>query len=436
MAIQKTTNESALLTIEKKLEEARGRISPPEAVAATGLSINEVNSALERLIELYEARVTVNPENASLLFVFPWPLRKRGSKTFKEQLETAAVWFWRIFKIIYKAMIAVILIGYTLAFVAIIIGISMSGNRDRDSKSDFGGLLEGIFRALAEAFRFAAWNNMMFYAIDPYSGMRYKTTRKPKEEKNFVTAVFDFVFGPERPPKDPLEDAREAAAFIRRNNAKITSGHVVLLTGVDYSSAEARMAEYASRFKGDLQVSEEGVVVGEYHDLIRRENVDLKDAKIEYYWDEVEPPYVLNGNSTSRNLIIGGLNLFNLVAAIMVGSQFEGILFFVLCIFPVAFSVLFFAIPVARTFYVAQKEAERHRNIFRKKFIHVIATNPHGSFTQEQLIARANIPQEDLGDSIKTLEKLVQELEGDLALTPDGKAVYTFPRLARELAVR
>ncbi|MES2766091.1 MAG: hypothetical protein V4642_09495 [Bacteroidota bacterium] len=435
MTIQQTTNERALLTIEKKLEEARGRISPPEAAAATGLSIDEVKGALERLIELYEARVTVNPENASLLFVFPYPLRKRGSKTFKEQLEAVAVWFWRIFKIFYKALIAVVLVGYTLAFVAIIIAISMSGSSDRDRKSDFGGIFEGIFRAIAEAFRFAAWNQM-FYAVDPYSGMRYRTTRKPKEEKNFITAVFDFVFGPDRPPKDPLEDAREAAAFIRRNNAKITSGHVVLLSGVDYSGAESRMAEYASRFKGDLQVSEEGVVVAEYHDLIRRENVDLKDAKIEYYWDEVEPPYALNGNSTSRNLIIGGLNLFNLIAALMIGSQYDGILYFALFIFPIVFSVLFYAIPIARAFYVTKKESERHQNIFRKKFLNVIATNPHGSFTQEQLITRAHIPQEDLADGIKALEKLVQELEGDLALAPDGKAVYTFPRLARELEVR
>ncbi len=93
MSLQQTTNERALLTIEKTLQEARGRISPPEAAAATGLSIDEVKSAFERLIELYEARVTVNPENASLLFVFPYPLLKRGSKTFKEQLEAVAVWF-------------------------------------------------------------------------------------------------------------------------------------------------------------------------------------------------------------------------------------------------------------------------------------------------------------------------------------------------------
>ena len=68
------------------IESNRGKITPSEAAAKTGYSLDEIAVALDRLLELYEVRVTLDQETGKLVYIFKYPLFERKQRTFKEKL--------------------------------------------------------------------------------------------------------------------------------------------------------------------------------------------------------------------------------------------------------------------------------------------------------------------------------------------------------------
>lgn len=320
----KLADEKVVNDLERLIKKSKGKISPADASATTGYPLEQVKDALSRLIELYEARVTMDNETGQIQFIFKYPFFRRGKKTIKEILQNVLEILWKGFQIVYKASIGIILIFYTVIFILILIAIIFAGrSSDRDSKIDIGSILGGLFRGILDAYTFSLITRDISYRYDDY-GYRYKSYQPEKNRgKGFVKSVFSFVFGPERPKYDPLEDAKEAIAFIRQNNGRITAGHIVALTGLSFEEAEARLAEYAVKFNGELEITEEGYVVAEFTDLMNKASDEFKGGKIVFYEDEVEPPYELTGNSSGRNFAIAGMNLFNLFMSFILINSFN-----------------------------------------------------------------------------------------------------------------
>lgn len=449
------SDEKVVNELEGILKKSRGIISPGDASASTGYPIEQVKDALARLIELYEARVTMNNDTGQVQFIFKYPLFRRGKKTFKEYLQIIGEWSWKVFKAIYKGAIGVILIFYTVLFVIILLALlTSSRDNDRNNRIDIGGILGGIFRGILDAYTFSAINRSMIYGYDDY-GYRYRTfPQEQNKGKGFIKSIFSFVFGPDRPEYDPLDDAKEAAAFIRKNNGKITAGHIVALTGVNFEEAESRLAEYTARFNGDLSVDNQGFLVAEFTDLMNKIADDIKDGKIVFYEDEIEPPYDLTGNSTGRNVGISFMNLFNLSMSFFFISFFtssmgyvadpktidvlaltlhqNGWLVFFLGYFPFVFSLLFFLIPTFRSFRLPKKRRQREQNILRKKIIGAILRNRDRNLREDELINLAKVSPNEMKIFRKTIEKLVLELKGEINIASDGIPIYAFERLSRE----
>lgn len=433
-----SSEEKNLLAIEKIVERAKGKITPEDAASATGLSINEVEEALSRLVELYECRVTMNPEKGSVQFIFLFPFRKRGKKTFKEIATSVLSVLWKAFQVVYKAAIGIVLIFYTVVFIVILLAVMFGTSRDRDD-NPFGDIIGGLIRAIFEAMFWTSVLQPVQYEVDR-SGYRYKTYQKDKNKgKNFIKSVYSFVFGPDRPVYDYLADAKEAIAFIRKNNGKITAGHIIALTGVNYEEAERRLAEYSTKYKGELHITNDGTLISDFTQLLNTTNPPIEGGKIEYYVDEVEPPYQLTGNTGGRNSVIIAMNSFNLIMSFVllpVASLYfsSGVAFF-LGIFPLVFSITFFLIPLLRIPYVMVKEKKRKLNIIRKKIFDVIVSTDV-PLTAEQIIEYAKINQSDKSKAMKVFEKLVIDLEGKIELEDSGKALIHFPRLLKELQVK
>lgn len=440
--MQQLSPERALSIVEDLARKSKGRLSPADVAAASGIAIHEAQDALERLMELYEARITLREDTGDLLFVFPLPLRKRGSKTFREIALQVRDALWKAFVIVYKAAIGVILIVYTVAFVVLLIAmaIAASQGRDRDSNdNNVSDLIGGIFRAIFEGMQFYAWNRAITYGYDS-DGMRYRRYETTEKKKNFIKSVYDFVFGPDRPPQDPLADAREVATFIRTNRGKLTSGHIITLAGWTYDKAEEKLADYLVRFKGHPEISEQGIVVGEFEDFLRREDPSLKGGKIVLYQDETEAPYERTGNTSGRNVAIAAMNLFNLVMALVVATggvlpTDNALVLILLGWFPFTFSLLFFAIPIIRIPIISKKEQERHRNNIRKKIIGVITAQPSRTFTFADIMMFGGINKNDEAIARKVMDKVVVELKGDTQLDDNGTVQFVFPRLAQELTL-
>lgn len=452
------SDEKVVNELESILKKSRGIISPGDAAASTGFRIDQVKDALARLIELYEARVTMNNETGQVQFIFKYPLFRRGKKSFKEYLQIVGEWAWKIFQVIYKASIGVILIFYTILFVLVLIAMIFGGrDNDNDNKIDIGSIIGGLLRGILDAYTFSMITRDMTYGYDN-DGHRYRTFAKDKNKgKSFVQSVFSFVFGPDRPQYDPLEDAKEAAAFIRRNKGKITAGNIVALSGVNYEEAEARLAEYTARFNGELDVNSNGFLVAEFTDLLNNKAKDIQDGNITFYEDEVEPPYELTGNTSGRNFGISAMNVFNFVMSILVIAFFSsgvqvvedpqmidmvagtvhefGWLVFLLGYFPFAFSILFFMIPALRAFKLPSKKKKREINILRKKLIGAILRNSGRNIRRDNLINYAKVNPNEMSLIDQTLERLVIELKGEINIDSDGTPIYSFERLSKENGV-
>jgi len=452
----KLANEKVVNDLERLIKKSKGKISPADASATTGYPLEQVKDALSRLIELYEARVTMDNETGQIQFIFKYPFFRRGKKTIKEILQNVLEVLWKGFQIVYKASIGIILIFYTVIFILILIAIIFAGrSSDRDSKIDIGSILGGLFRGILDAYTFSLITRDISYRYDDYD-YRYKTYQPEKNRgKGFVKSVFSFVFGPERPKYDPLEDAKESIAFIRQNNGRITAGHIVALTGLSFEEAEARLAEYAVKFNGELEITEEGYVVAEFTDLMNKASDEFKGGKIVFYEDEVEPPYELTGNSSGRNFAIAGMNLFNLFMSFILINSFNetiyahenmstselimynlqefGWIVIVLGYFPFIFSILFFAIPSFRYFYVKKKEKERQINILRKKLLGTFVRHSGRKIRYDELIYLAKIDKKNEALAKTLLEKLVVELKGEINIDSDGMPIYSFDRLSKEL---
>lgn len=449
---KETPQEQIVRSVEQIIKKTHGKFSPEDAVASTGFSLDSINSALQRLLELYRARVVMNPQTGSLMFQFHYPLEKIHKKTFKEALFDTLNFLWKIFIIIYKAATGVILIFYTVLFIVIIIaGLLISASSDRDDRRGGGQVslvLMGLIRGILQGLNLIAWSGAVQNYTDP-SGLTYKKYQKEKNSgKNFVQSVFSFVFGPDYPKPDPNEDAKEMIAFIRtKSNGKLTAADIVLLSGVTYDIAEEKLAEYAAKYKGELSISENGVIVGDFTNLLNTQAKNLESGRIVYYFNEIDHPAEHTGNKFGKNLLIAGMNIFNLFVSYTIlniandplasqGSYaLSPFLTFLLGWFPFIFSISFFVIPILRIPFTISYANRRKKIIMRKKIFQAIFTQPGTKLTFNQIANAINLPKELFDKGKRTLEKLVIDLRGDIQIADDGTAVYNFEKVKSELNI-
>ncbi len=433
--MEKVKQEEILNKIEKILPKTKGRFSPEDIAAATGYSLSDINDSLKRLLELYRAKVVVDTNTGKLVFDFLYPLEKVGKKTIKEVLFTILQFLWKTFQIIYKAIIGIILIVYTAIFVIILLAIivaSSSSDRDRRDSGISLNIFGGIFRAIFEGLYIMSWSNAIQNVADP-SGLRYRKYAPEKNKgKNFVQSVFHFVFGPDNPPVDKYADEKEALAYVRkRSKGKLTAADIVLLTGCSLDEAEERLARYAVKFGGELEVDENGVVVADFSNMLHSEK-SFDEGEIIYYYDEIEPPVEITGNSTFRNFAIIAMNSFNMLMSYLiissqsilnssqysdyaVGYQIPGWVIFGLGWFPLIFSITFFLIPLIRIPFVHIQKNKRNDNIMRKKLFYALY-HLKTDITMEKISNFINLPNELLMKANKVLHRLIVDLRGEIEL--------------------
>jgi hypothetical protein len=265
--MKQTISEQALTLVEKKISDLKGQLTPQDAATATGVTVDEAQGALSRLMELYVTRVSYD-NNGNLLFAFEMPLRRRGTKTAAERWAEVKESLWRGFKVFFKIWIGLMVIVYFAVMILLLLALMLAqsssrDDRDRDNRGG-GNMVGGLLRVLAEGLRFAFWSRAMspgyYYGTDEY-GYRHREMRTPRgvtgKEKSFIIAIYDLALGPERAPSDPLENEREVAAYLREEKGILTPAEIVALSGGTIADAEERMADYLVRFKGDPTITEE-----------------------------------------------------------------------------------------------------------------------------------------------------------------------------------
>jgi hypothetical protein len=455
-------SRDAVATIERQLQRQR-HFTLTEAAALTGLAIDDTREALEALLTKYVCRLQVS-EHGDLIYNFGASLRRRNRKTFSEYAQEMGAWLWQGFTLLYKVWITVTLVVYFVIFLVLLIvfliasSSRQSSDRRRSSSIDLGPLLY-LFLSI---FRWRTVTDTIAYDSDRY-GYRYRRYAATpgildSRKKNFIAAVYDFVFGPPRATHDPLQNEKEVAAYLRHQKGIIVASELSALAGWTFPQAETFMTDCVIHYQGDTRISENAVLYGEFDTLIRSVG-EVDEGKIVYYWDEYEPDYELTGNSSTYDLIIGAMNGFNLLLATLVLSgglaqllQPRGSMSFnttvaalvngpfanvLLGWLPLVFSILFFAIPLARLIRLRVRRQRRHvQNIRKRLFKAIFARQGQPqTLTALQSAVNANSREETLSREVveDMLQTLSLDLQGDMTINDAAELQVAFPRISREL---
>ncbi|GAB4401607.1 MAG: hypothetical protein OHK0053_24530 [Microscillaceae bacterium] len=465
--------------VESHLQKGKPTLTLSDAASVTGYHIDDAKKVMEGMMAKYHTRLLVT-ENGDLIYDFGSYLHRRGERTWAEWWRGAKKTLWKVFVWVFKAWITVTLVVYFTIFLLILIAAlvaMMSANKDGDNSKSSGGIGELIGALFRSIFIWDTVTQHQYQSTDsrgytyrnyqPRPALLGKKTDKPS--KNFVASVYDFVFGPPHYEPSPLANQQEVASFLRENRGVITTSEIIGLAGWKVEEAELFMGDCLARFKGEVRLTDEGVLYGDFEEMTRSK-LEKGRRKIEWYWDEYEAPYQLTGNSAGRNALIIFMNLFNLSFAsfflyitqagdadmlpILVGLGYV----------PFTFSAIFFGLPLYRSFQVSRLNERRRQNNRRKRLMKIIfqfhqrslnaeermalekagqAPRPEDMaqyrLTAAQLTTLVNLNAKEEKLSLAEVETLMKDLLPNLWGEMDSDLdtmtnYYRFPRLAEEVS--
>lgn len=108
-----------------------------------------------------------------------------------------------------------------------------------------------------------------------YLGMVLERERV-EEKPPFFRAVRDFVFGPPRPLPDPLALERNALAYIRAHDGRVAASDMVMLTGLPLAQADAVLLDLATRYQGDIEVTDDATILYTFDRLMVSTRADAE----------------------------------------------------------------------------------------------------------------------------------------------------------------
>jgi len=444
-------------SVEQAVKKLRS-FTVQDIAGQTGLPVFDSKRAVEVLMKKYRCQMQVT-DRGELIYDFG-QLMRRESKTWQEYLNELGGMLWKAFTAFFKAWIMLMLVGYFIVFMMLLLAVAIaslsarSDDRDR-GMSLGGGIFALIFRIATEFFFWKTITGNLSYQRDRY-GYRYRRydpvtselfkAKSDKKSKKFITAVFDYVFGPKRARIHPLENQREVATFIRKNNGIITIEEVRALAGWKGRKANEFFTAMVGNFEGEIKVSDKGVIYGEFTEFMSGKNTE-ESTDIVFFWDEFEPEYILNGNTGGQNLIITGMNLFVLLMAYAVfagrfylETQSELYLSLFLGWIPLVYACLFFLIPSVRFLLNSTHEKQRRLNNIRKRLMKAIFLDSGTAIPLPQLEASLNQSDEiwDRVDQKRIKQLMSEEIDdwkGELLVDDaDGALVYDFTLLRESQA--
>lgn len=247
----------------------RGEATVADLAAATGLPLQQIDAELPAVSDEYGARLKVT-ESGELLYSFPEGMKSRyrgfshtlarGWKAFKKG-------FVAVGKIAFKAWIVTMLVGYFVLFLALalfafILSIAAQrGGGSSDSRSDRrgGGGIGGLWMT---GRIFDSLIRIWFYS-ELFKGPndRYRLGDERKEKKPLFKSVFSHVFGDGDPNASwPEIEKKAVVAFLQSHKGVITLPEFMAVTGLSPKGAEAAINRYMLEFEGTPEVSEGGLV--------------------------------------------------------------------------------------------------------------------------------------------------------------------------------
>jgi hypothetical protein len=453
------------------LRQKRGESTVADMIAGTGLPKYQVEQAAKAALDEYAGRLKVT-ESGELLYYFPDGMRStlKGAgpalKRFWKSFTGAAA---RVFTFLFKIWIVATLVGYFVLFAALVVlailasvAASVAGKGDnRDSGRDRGGGFGGMFLVMQ---LFDLILRMWFIS----SILKDPRKKQRPGGRPFYKSVFGFVFGEGDPNKGWDEEQRRyIVAFLRAHKGVITIEELMALTGRETDAANALMNRLLLEFEGEPGVTDDGTVVYSFPELMRTSTSSQKSpgqVPLLNPASKLVVPFSANKPRTNGWIIF--FNAFNLAF----GSYFLGIslaqgtaalaksgpylysfvgrllqqagispvpvLEMVLGIIPVAFSVVFFLVPLVRKIRLGRQNDSLREEMLRRRVMAQVLASPSHVDPRDLRPTSTNMDPRDLaGRSRKILDRLAASLKAEpVPVEKEGVFAYRFPELEREVA--
>jgi hypothetical protein len=435
-----------------------------DAAARSGLALRDAERGLYFLTSKYRGHLRVS-EDGDLVFLFPTSFSQPW--IVKDRVDRALEKTWRGIvgggRFLVRAWVMIVLVAYAALFLAIVVAsIFTRSNDSRSSSFPGGGLLAGFFRVLADAFfwTFHPWSPLAIgYYDDGRSqrahDMRRRNAGKARDETPFYEKVNRFLFGPEKPKPD--ERARERAILeeIRAKKGRIGLADVMRVTGLPRHEADPLMARLMLDYDGDVEVSDEGGIFYRFA-AIRRTAQETQDGTkgARPVWAQRAELPPVTGNEAGANLMIAGLNIFNMImASVALAGHLTlerlPLLFMrhpppealiaptgtavALGLVPLAFSFLLFLLPIGRLLArPLQGRALARENGRRAVLQEVLGRVERKQDVDDRVLADAWQRASGAAPDPKTLTREVVGLGGDVEIKADGTTRYRFVDLETE----
>lgn len=451
----KHTLREADVAARALLAALRGRgtdFTLADAAAKSGLPLRDAERGMHALVRDYRGHLRVT-DDGDLLFRFPlgfdkpWERRTRARRALRRVGAGLAA----AGRFVVRAWVAIVLVGYTALFVAVLFALFAARASDsRSSRRGFdSGLWYFVLRGLADAL---FWT---FHPLSPFSAANRPgrpARREDTEDRGrFYEKVNRFFFGPPVEPDEAQGMEKKLLAEIRAQKGRIGLADVMRVTGLPRTESDGLMASLMVDYDGDVEVSEQGGITYRFAALRRTADASSGERPPPV-WAKKLRQKPLTGNTFGANLLIVLLNAFNLGMswwALGVGLTLEklGMLLsrvpleklpeggtaVALGVVPLVFSLALFALPLARLATRGVEARRIARENGRRALLREVLKGVRGRGVQGETLRRAY--EEAAGRPLaeEALTKEIVALGGDVELESAGEGVrYRFPDLELE----
>jgi hypothetical protein len=449
----KTPRPASAKVLEKTLARAKGELTVADAAAQSGLPLRDAEEGLRYLAIEFGGHLAAT-EKGEVLYSFPRGLERPPEKRWwRRGLRAIGNGVLGLGRFVVRAWVSIVLVGYALAFLALLIAMALKSDRD-DGPGEAIGI---VLRVIAEALYWTFHPFSPVYLrrepewITPRRGKRHTGPKVPFYEK-----VNKFVFGPRPTAVDPRVQERAVLGELRRQKGRVSPADVMRVTGLAREEAERLLLRLVVDYQGEIEVSDAGAIVYRFSDL-RSTAGQTADVDPAPFWSgkSVIPP--LTGNDAGSNALFMLVNGFNLAASGYVlangltidrimemiqraGERFptplpppEG-LPLALGVIPLVFSTMLFVLPLGRLLRRKSHEKKVGRENGWRGVLRLAVTGRRGSVVQTRAeVEAAWVAAGGHAPTESELTDAVRAAGGDVDVGEDGQVIYRFELLEGEL---
>lgn len=418
-------------SIMKAVEKLDYRVTSGDVAAQAGMNVEVAQQQLLALASVAGGHLQVS-EAGEIAFDFPKNFRAiLRNKSWQLQWQEWWEKVWRVLFYLIRISFGIVLIAsiilivVSISILIIFLNSSQDNNNSGGGNSSRGGgglIFLPRFWISPDLFWFFHWNN------SSYPRRRRQLSRKSgtsghSNQMNFFEAVFSFLFGDGNPNYD-LEERRwkTIAAVIRNHDGAVVAEQIAPYLDDLGSSLSQENEDYMlpvlTRFNGRPEVSPEGQLVYHFPELQTTAKQKTHHSVSAYL---KEQRWLFSEAGSGQLTLAGGLGVFNLVGAIILGSllqdpalvatEFGGLIAFVDLIYPILllYGIGFLVVPIIRYFWI-QGRNRKLENRNQKRQNRAIALNQ----ASETVLQKIDYARQFANQTIIDRKNLAYTTEQDL----------------------